>query len=92
MTGRLHLHRVDHPATLGLLAELAHGRTLDGYDPTDAGAYVDWAALAEHLSTPEVAVVLIAQACATLERATAALPPELRAAVLQAVRDVLGSD
>jgi hypothetical protein len=82
------MHRDDYPTTLRLLAELAHGRALDGYELTDVGANVDWEALAdENLSSTEVAVVHIAQGVATLER-HGGTSTRLRNAVVRAVTDV----
>jgi hypothetical protein len=70
LTTRVHLHRDDYRQTLQLLAVLTCGRDVPGFEPTDAGAFVDWDELAGGwLSSTEKAVVHIARGCATLERA-----------------------
>jgi hypothetical protein len=73
----MHLHRIDHPLTLGILSELLdrRGRLPDGYERTDQGAWVDWDALSRsYLSSTEIAVVHIAHGCSIAER-HGGLPP-----------------
>lgn len=95
MSERTHLHRDDHPATLALLETLRNDRpaadwALIGYEPTDAGAWVDWDALAgSWLSSTEKAVVHVARGCATLERAGGPAP-RLRARLIATIEAVSG--
>lgn len=85
-----HLHLDDYPTTLGLLASVIRGRTIDGYEPTEHGANVDFDALARsYLSSTETAVVHIARGVAVLEYAGGP-PPALATEVVAAVSNVCG--
>lgn len=87
----VHLHLDDHPATLGLLATVAGGRSgrtdrlIDGYRPTEHGAEVDWDLLLDgFLSSTEKAAVHVARGVQTLEHAggsSAEINAALRAAI-----------
>jgi hypothetical protein len=82
---RVHLHVEDHSATLALLLEVLNGRSIEGYEPTEHGAWVDWDALASGwLSSTEKAVVQIARGCAVLERQGGSAP-RLRAPLIATV-------
>ena len=90
--GRMHLHRIDHPLTLGILSELLdrRGRPPDGYECTDQGAWVDWDALScSYLSSTEIAVVHIAHGCSIAER-HGGLPPATVLPVHQAIGELTG--
>jgi hypothetical protein len=90
--GRVHLHRIDHPLTLGILFELLdrRGRPPDGYQRTDQGAWVDWDALScSYLSSTEIAVVHIAHGCSIAER-HGGLPPATVVPVHQAICELTG--
>jgi hypothetical protein len=90
--GRVHLHRIDHTPTLGILSELlAHdGRPPDGYERTEQGAWVDWDALAgSYLSSTEIAVVHMARGCFIAER-HGGFPPGLVLPVKQAIDRLTG--
>jgi hypothetical protein len=73
---RVHLHVDDHPQALAILASLLGHRVARagevGYEPTEHGAWVDWAAL-EHswLSSTECAAVVVARGIAMAERRAA---------------------
>jgi hypothetical protein len=87
-SGRVHLHRIDHPLTLDILSELLdhRGRPPDGYERTDKGAWVDWDSLAgSYLSSTEIAVIHIAHGCSIAER-HGGLPP----AAMRPVREAIG--
>jgi hypothetical protein len=71
MAERTHLHRLDHPLTLPILAKLLDHRSRlpAGYERSNQGAWIDWDALASsYLSSTELAVVHIARGCAIAER------------------------
>jgi hypothetical protein len=90
--GRVHLHRIDHPLTLGILSELLdrRGRPPDGYERTNQGAWVEWDALSRsYLSSTEIAVIHIAHGCSIAER-HGGLPPATVLPVHQAVCELTG--
>jgi hypothetical protein len=90
--GRVHLHWIEHPMTLGILSELLHcrGRSPDGYERSDQGAWVDWDALCRsYLSSTEIAVVHIAHGCSIAER-QGGLPPATVLPVKQAICELTG--
>ena len=65
-----HLHLDDYPATLELLNVVLRSKltTLDGYNPTEHGAWINWDRLATSgLSSTEIGVVHIARGIAVLE-------------------------
>lgn len=68
---RVHLHRDDCPAALGLVAAVCNRpQPPDGFELTEYGAWVDWDALASSfLSTTEKAALRVAEGLATAERA-----------------------
>jgi len=64
-----HLHAVDNPLTIRILAELLARRVVSGFVPTSSGADVDWLALEScGLSATEMAAVEIAHGVAIIER------------------------
>lgn len=91
----VHLHHLDHPATLRLLDRLVGHRRdrIDlGFEPMSQGAWVDWERLASGpLSSTEVATVHIARGCATIERA-GGLPATLAAAASWTVTEATGAE
>jgi hypothetical protein len=93
---RVHLHVDDHPQTLAILAALVAHRAAGagevGYEPTEHGAWVDWAAL-EHswLSSTECAAVVVARGIAMAER-QGGWAPGLHQVVLEAVSHTATSD
>jgi hypothetical protein len=93
---RVHLHFDDHPQALAILATLFGHRVARagevGYEPTEHGAWVDWAAL-EHswLSSTECAAVVVARGIAMAERHSG-WPPGLHQVVLEAVSHTATSD
>ena len=90
--GRVQLHRIDHPLTLGILSELLdrRGPPPDGYERTNQGAWVDWDALSRsYLSSTEIAVVHIAHGCSIAER-HGGLPPATVLPVHQAICALTG--
>jgi len=68
---RVHLHRDDCPAALGLVAAVCNRpQPPDGFELTEYGAWVDWDALASSfLSTTEKAALRVAEGLAVAERA-----------------------
>lgn len=68
-TERQHLHHDDHPATIGLVESVIHGRPLPGVEPTDAGVWINWDEVAaSYLSSTEKATMQVARGLAVLER------------------------
>jgi len=64
-----HLHAVDNPLTIKILAELLAHRVVSGFVPWSSGADVDWLALEScGLSATEKATVEIAHGISTIER------------------------
>lgn len=84
---RVHLHHDDHPQALAVLAAVIGDRAAHpgGYEPTEAGAWVDWDAL-EHswLSSTERGAVIVARGIAAAER-QGGWTPRLRRALVDAV-------
>ena len=64
-----HLHTVDNPLTIRILAELLPRRVVSGFVPTSSGADVNWLALENcGLSATEMATVELTHGIATIER------------------------
>jgi hypothetical protein len=89
---RVHLHGEDHPVALVALAEVLRVRRRDpvgladiGYEPSEAGVWVDWDRL-EHswLSSTERAGVTVVRGVAAAER-QGGFPPWMRNALVTAV-------
>lgn len=59
---------MDHPNVFVVLDAVIDERDVPGFEPTDAGAYVDWFELRiSYLSSTEKAALLIAEGVAGLE-------------------------
>lgn len=59
---------MDYPNTFRLLDAVIGGRDVPGFEPTGAGAYVDWFELRiSYLSSTEKAALLIAEGLTGLE-------------------------
>lgn len=83
-----HYHRMDYPNVFGVLDATIRDRDVPGFEPTDAGAYVDWFELRiSYLSSTEKAALLIAEGIAGLEGCGGAGPlaDSIRSAVDAAV-------
>jgi hypothetical protein len=88
----VHLHRIDQPLTLGILAELLdhRGHLADGSERNVQGAWVDWDVLTgSYLLSTEIAVIHIARACSIAER-RGRIPSAAARPVHQAIGQLTG--
>lgn len=83
---RVHLHTVDHPHAVRLVAAVLRGRDHEGFALSGSGAWVDWEALERPwLSSTERATLVVARGIAAAE-SHGGFPP----GIARSIADVAG--